>query len=310
MKTQLTNGISQMMIPLGRQYIRYSPVSWGKSQIWAALHKYFSWRSIERTIVTDDGILLQGNTMNLLPRFIYYFGVWEPDITAYIKSALSSGDTFIDVGANIGYYSLLASSLVGKTGNVVAVEASPRIYNILLKNLDLNHATNVRTVNVAASDTSGRLPIFEALPENLGQTTTVKSFADRNHCTLTGTVEALPLTEILTPAEVQRARIVKIDVEGAERMVAQGLLPVLCDTRDDIEIVMEISPDDLALQGGTADELIGKFTSLGFNAYSVNTDYSMKSYVRSVQPARPGRLRARILNQTDVVLSRVDRDEL
>jgi hypothetical protein len=51
--------------------------------------------------------------------YIYYFGVWEPNITRWIVRRLASGDMFIDVGANVGYYSLLASKLVGESGSVV-----------------------------------------------------------------------------------------------------------------------------------------------------------------------------------------------
>ncbi len=69
---------------------------------------------------------------------IWLFGIWEPDLTAFIASRLEAGDTFIDVGANIGVFSMLASHHVGSTGSVVAIEASPRVYGELLTTLELN----------------------------------------------------------------------------------------------------------------------------------------------------------------------------
>jgi precorrin-6B methylase 2 len=94
---------------------------------------------------------MKGDAKDIIQQYIYYFGVWEPRITGWVSRHLAPGDTFIDVGANIGYYSLLASPLVGKTGTVVAIEASPRTFDDLLFNLELNNVSNVRPVNVAVS---------------------------------------------------------------------------------------------------------------------------------------------------------------
>lgn len=72
---------------------------------------------------------------------------------------LKPGDVFVDVGANIGYFSLLASKLVGPGGRVVAIEASPEVFDLLRRNLELNKAHNVRAVNVAISDREGSLQL-------------------------------------------------------------------------------------------------------------------------------------------------------
>jgi len=70
--------------------------------------------------------------------FLYYFGGWEPAITQVVRQALKPGDVFLDVGANVGYYTLLASRLVGDTGRVIAVDASPSVYEILSRNVSRN----------------------------------------------------------------------------------------------------------------------------------------------------------------------------
>ena len=63
---------------------------------------------------------------DLIQRMILHFGVWEPDVSRVIEQSLAPGDVFVDIGANIGYDTLLASSRVGPTGRVVSIEASPR----------------------------------------------------------------------------------------------------------------------------------------------------------------------------------------
>ena len=89
---------------------------------------------------TRFGGVMQGNTQDLIQRYLYWFGVWEPQLTCWIKSRLPPRRVFVDVGANIGYYSLLAASLVGDDGQVVAIEASPSIYRLLCNNLELIRA--------------------------------------------------------------------------------------------------------------------------------------------------------------------------
>src|SRR5262249_14717294 len=158
------------------------------------------------------------------------FGLWEPNITSWISSSLRRGDSFIDVGANIGYYSLLASSLVGQQGSVVAVEASPKTFSELQTNLTLNKTNNVRSVNLAASDRIGKVKIFRGHEHNTGLTTVLDYKGFEFECE----VAAAPLSEILQPREMKHARIVKIDVEGAELSVVAGMGPIITGGRPDL----------------------------------------------------------------------------
>jgi hypothetical protein len=64
---------------------------------------------------------------DVIQRYIFYFGVWEPMISHVTEQMLHKGDVYVDVGANIGYCSLLASNCVGGSGRVVSIEASPTI---------------------------------------------------------------------------------------------------------------------------------------------------------------------------------------
>src|SRR6266545_4932566 len=71
----------------------------------------------------EAGVRLLVETDDLIQGYIYLFGVWEPNITDWIRRTLLPGDTFVDVGSNIGYYSTLAARLVGSAGSVVAIDA-------------------------------------------------------------------------------------------------------------------------------------------------------------------------------------------
>src|SRR5205814_351485 len=103
----------------------------------------------ETTARTRFGSVMKIDTRDAIQRFVYFFGVFEPTITKYLMESLRRSDIYIDIGANVGYHSLLASKLVGPTGKVFAFEASPSIFQILTENLQANHATNVVAFNLA-----------------------------------------------------------------------------------------------------------------------------------------------------------------
>ncbi|HEY3128368.1 MAG TPA: FkbM family methyltransferase, partial [Acidobacteriota bacterium] len=141
-----------LLIPPLRAYFRYAPSSFGKKTLWAHLAAHLWWLESYVKAKTIFGSAVCADAADIVGRYIYYFGIWEPNLTNWISERLLAGDTFVDVGANIGYYSLLASKLVGESGRVVAVEALPQIFGILRDNLQANCAGNVRPVNIAAWD--------------------------------------------------------------------------------------------------------------------------------------------------------------
>lgn len=268
----LKNVLAETLLPFARGWIRYAPVSTGKRWLWDR----FSWRKKDFQCRTIFGSIMNGNTKDLIQSYLYYFGVWEPHTTRWIEKTLKEGDVFIDVGANIGYYSLLASKLVGSSGSVVAIEAAPWIHALAVAHLKLNGCTNVRAVSVAASAKRGRLRVYPGPEENLGNTTTVPRDGESVE------VDALPLSDILTEREISAARIVKIDVEGAERDVMQGLIPILARLRPDAEILIEIA--------GPASEIFDAMRSHGYLAYSMRNDYTARDYLVKSANASPARL--------------------
>jgi Met-10+ like-protein len=112
--------------------------------------------------------LIQSRTM--------MFGIWEPDISAAIEKYLDGG-LFVDVGANIGYYTLFAAS---RKLDVVAIEAAPATFQKLSNNVSRNRAENVRLVQNAVSDKAGKLTIYEVHPFNIGALTTLEGLGHKS----------------------------------------------------------------------------------------------------------------------------------
>ena len=286
-----------------RTYIRFAPFAAGKRWLWSrVMDPYLIWGSHPFVTTTIFGMQIAGDAKEIIQQYVYYFGVWEPHITSWISSSLRPGDGFIDVGANIGYYSLLASKLVGEHGRVVAIEASPKTFSHLETNLALNKTVNVRAVNFAASDIKRRLKVFRGHEHNTGLTTVLDCEGFELECE----VAAAPLYEIVGVSEMKRTRVVKIDVEGAELSVVAGMGPIITNGRPDLEVVIEVNPVALARQGTSPERLVQPFLDAGYHAYEIENDYSPLSYIPVPTAKRPRRIRSAIRQTVDVVLSRHD----
>jgi FkbM family methyltransferase len=292
--------------PLVRCILRSAPSDRFKRLFWRWVGDPLSRGSWTFTARMTYGFVLRGNTVEFLGRYVYYFGIWEPNLSTWITQQLSSGDTFVDIGANIGYYALLAARLVGPSGHVVAIEASPRTFRDLARNLSLNDARNVRSVNVAVSDREGELQLYEGPLGSSGKT----SVLGQPGLACVGTIGARPLAAILSDAEIAGTRLFKIDVEGAEWFVINGFAPYLPQTRPDAEFVIEISPSRLELLQRSPDDILDLFGRAGFKAYRIANDYRSSSYVDRAPYQAPQRLAGRILEDTDIIFSRLDQATL
>ncbi len=257
-----------------------------------------------------NGLRLQCHLPDLIQMYIYMFGVWEPDQTAYVEDTLKEGDTFIDVGANVGYYSIVASRPVGSSGRVVAIEASPAISRALSDTLDRNGSPpNVRIVQAAVSDRRGTLQLYAGPQQNLGLTTPVKG----RGLTPGEEVPAYPLGELLQPDELARARLIKIDVEGGEPQVLHGMLGVVSQLARDVEILVELSPMWWDVASLTADAVLEPWVQAGFNVYEIPNNYWPWRYLWPRDVRRPVRVRralTRRVKRYDIVLSRRDLEVL
>ena len=239
------------------------------------------------------------------PRFVAEVG---QAAEAVFAGTAEGGDAFLDVGANIGYYSILASRLVGPSGSVVAVEPSPSIRRELLLNIDLNGADNVRVVSEAASDRRGEAVIYRAGNANRGSSSLLASrgYAEES------VVQTLPLSDVLSELEFSSCRLIKVDVEGHEMHVLDGLIPLLASSRPDLEIVIEISGRELELEGASVDALFKKMGALGFLPYLIENDYHPHRYIANDFARKVSRLCAPpdLEVAFDVVVSRTDADSL
>lgn len=131
----------------------------------------------------------------------------------FLEQHLRAGDVFLDVGANVGFYSLLASRLVGPSGRVMAFEADPDTYKCLEYHMAQNGVANATCVNMGVSDRSETLHLSRNHGGNRGGNSFVTSGSD------TVPVACAPLVESLQRHAVRQVDAMKVDIEGMESRV-------------------------------------------------------------------------------------------
>lgn len=166
----------------------------------------------EREVVRLDGFDLYVHPQEAIGRRIKASGKHEPHLEAFLRQRLRTGDVFLDVGANIGFMTMLAASVVGPSGKVIAVEPNPDNVSLIEASIAANGFSQIRVIPAAASDTPAELP-FGIIGSN-------GSILPRK---LPGwsTVRAIRLDDEL--ADEPRIDIIKIDIEGHEPFALRGL---------------------------------------------------------------------------------------
>ncbi len=199
-------------------------------------------------------------------------GPYEPDVTAFVTSRLHPGHTFVDIGANLGHFSLLAAAIV-EDGQVIAVEPSSRNVVALRTSICANELTNVHVLNVAASST-WQLLAFGVSGTN-GITQPLAS-----HDLHVEVVQGVPLDDAL---QVDRLDLVKVDVEGGEFKALSGLRAHLDRFRP--TIVSEFSPPALQVVSGASGVTYLNFLfELGYTAALLNSDGTLGTSVKDAEP--------------------------
>ena len=166
----------------------------------------------------DDSVFAVPSLSEPVAFHLVVNGVYEADEVAFALSRLRAGSVFVDVGANIGPYTVPAARKVGPAGRVVAVEASPRVFPYLAHNVELNQLSNVRLVQCAAlAQDRENVPFYDAPPDHFG----MGALAAQFNAQPVG-VQARTLDSVLTEAGVDRVDLLKVDVEGFEFDVFMG----------------------------------------------------------------------------------------
>ena len=198
----------------------------------------------------------------------------EIRLTKFLVDTLNEGDIFIDVGAHYGYYSLLASTLVGNSGKVFSIEASISSYHDLKENVE--PYPHIQTYHAAAGDTKGTITFYE-YPGPYAEYNTVIPGAYTNQkwyqsvSEKVNTVPIIMLDELINREGIKSA-VIKIDVEGGEASVLRGLQSALKEKKLTIAMEYLLPVGDSRLHHNAADILYEN----QYKSFAISPDGSLK----------------------------------
>jgi FkbM family methyltransferase len=198
---------------------------------------------------TAAGFQMELDLEDKIERRIYYTGMYEHVLDTILRHALPQCRAFVDIGANCGYVSLLAAAMLAERGAVYAFEPFPATFRRLKRNLELNPGLrNVTPYQVALGNTSGTCTLH-ARPGNLGST----SMAALSESADGVDVRCDRLDDLARNLDLQTA-FVKIDVEGAELMVLEGMTALLAKHAC-TSILVEMHPTQIRELGGRPEDV-------------------------------------------------------
>ena len=231
------------------------------------------------------GAMFDCDLSDLLSREVCFTGLYEPPVTRVFQRQLRPGGTVIDAGANWGYFTLLAAASVGPSGAVVSLEPDSRQYDALARNVAMNGFAHVTTMRAAASASAGRITLlgYADDEENRG----VTRIAAAGDASASGAARQFDVDAVTIDAlmpTVREVDLVKIDVEGAEDLVLQGMREGLSRHRYRA-VLLELHPALLEARGASPEACISVLQEYGYRGWTI--DASPRAYRRAIDPGRP-----------------------
>jgi FkbM family methyltransferase len=276
-----------LLSSIARTYVRRFPLDKGKYHLVQAMRQIDSPAKVVSQVA--GRFLMELDLAENLQGQLYYYGYYERELTRFIESIIRPGSVMVDVGANIGTFTLLAASL-GAT--CYSFEASPAVCAALRRNIALNKFGNITVRECAVSDHAGEASFF--LYEDVGK---------NNSCGQSAFFRRGPGREIKVPLEtldtalsdLDRVDFIKTDVEGADFLVLRGANAIL--ERFHPALAIEATEELASKLGGSVAEILDLLFGHGYQVHSLSR-HGMVPVTRSAPPATQTTLIARYPSTT------------
>ncbi len=224
----------------------------GVQPIYKCVWKHLGPKGIKITRVNNFQMYIACHDWAVAPTLLFAH-VWEPAETELCKQHIKEGMTVIDAGAYIGYYTLLASKLVGDKGRVYSFEPSPESLVLLHKNIKLNNCKNVQVFEGAVTDKKGYMT-FHVSTTNLSGSSMFPKYSDP--IGFRGTSITVPTTSLDEVVGDRKVDFIKMDVEGGETKAINGMTGII-KNNPSLKMIIEVCPSGLKELGSSLEEHIG-----------------------------------------------------
>jgi FkbM family methyltransferase len=262
------------------------------------------WREIENrgetvTIEVQPGVWLELFSDSDLCRLIY-IGGYEETERKFLSAFLRSGDVFVDVGANIGLYSMIVARIVGQRGFVYAFEPCRRTVSRLNGNLQLNKYQNIAVVPLALSDKAGEIDMTVSLDGFDAWNTLAPRIVGNN-----ATVEKIQTARwddiYASICEERTVAMMKVDIEGWESRFIAGAQRFL-STKDAPLLQLEFNDENAKAAGSSGNEVYRLLSDLGYRMFQYTDQCTLcpepvrdhYSYVNLIATKHPEQVMSRL----------------
>jgi FkbM family methyltransferase len=218
-----------------------------------------------RVVETEHGRFFVDPASNLGNAIITQ-PAYEPQMLSALTSILKEGDLYLDVGSNEGYFSVIASKLVGDSGRVLSIEPQSRLQEIIYRNIELNNSHNIHVFQLAVSDVVGTARISLLPDMNTGGSGLFPATKYKIPIQL---VPQTTLSRFLSLVCVPKVRLMKLDIEGYEYEAILGSRDLFAGGVIE-HIALELHPSILAQRGKSGDDIITFLKECG---YQQNVNY-------------------------------------
>ena len=260
-----TSGLMRVAMVLDKVGVGYIP---GSKPIFHAITE-LPWLPIRKKVWNIEGITMyldahESGAMRAIFRDYIKLKGKEALTTQLFKDKVKIGDTVVDVGANLGYYSLVAARLVGGSGEVYAFEPAPANYNVLIKNISLNSHANIIAINKAVSDVNGNAELYLSGSDVGAHTLRSQHNHPQFKLKTNGESIKVKTTTLDTVLGDTVVNVIKMDCEGAEMLAMRGADKII-RANPHIKIFSEFFPKAVAEMGCSPRDYLGMIKGYGFN---------------------------------------------
>lgn len=224
--------------------------------------KIKSWLGVKRVPLGTDHGTFWIDPVSLLGIALSRRGVHEDGMVKTLQTLLKPGDTFVDLGANEGYFSVIAARLCGASGRVLAIEPQQRLLPVIQENLRLNQSQSVALLNAAVGAVEGTAVMHLTASTNTGGS----GFERRSKFALpTQEVAMHTLEQVLDQQGIAQVDLMKVDIEGFEYEALLGS-PRVFEQQRVKAVALELHPTLLADRGKDAADITALLARCGYEA--------------------------------------------
>jgi FkbM family methyltransferase len=221
---------------------------------------------LKKGYLNHNGFIIHyGQQDSDLASFIMTNNDYEPETRQAVENLLNDGDIFVDLGANIGFFTLLAARLVGPDGKVFAFEPTPSTRTYLTRNVfDNNYTDRVVIESFAISDKRGKAK-FSITPLSICNSITIGESALGEQEI---EIETISLDEYFSQKGIKKVDLIKMDIEGQELAAIRGMDKINA-LNPTIKIIFEYHQANITKNNLTGVEFFQVLQSYGFNQFTV-----------------------------------------